>query len=81
MDLDAGVEVALLVDRHSVVVAKCVKEVVSVAFDDVFDAKIVHDEREDNWPPLVSPEAGGDEALVVAVLEEAFFEELLGEAS
>ena len=64
MELDAGVEVALLVDRDLVVVAKCVEEVVGVAFADIFDAEIVHDEREDDWPSLVSPEAGGDETLV-----------------
>ena len=52
-----------------------------MAFADVFDQKIIHDERDDNWPRLMSPDAGGDDALVVAVLEEAFFEELLGEAS
>ena len=81
MELDACVEVALLDDRDFVVVAKCVEEVVGVAFADVFDAEIIHDEREDDWTPLVSPEAGGDEALVVAVLDEALFEELLGKAS
>ena len=81
MEFDACVEVAFLVDRHFIVVVKCVEEAVGMAFSDVFDAKIVLCSHEDSWPTLMSPEARGDEALVVAVLVEAFLEELLGEAS
>ena len=68
----------LVIDRHFVVVVKCFEEVVGVAFANVLDAEIVHFHREDDWPPLVHPEAWGDEALVVAVFVEAFFEELFG---
>ena len=39
---DACVEVAYLVDRHFLVVAKCIEEVVGVVLACVFNAKIVH---------------------------------------
>ena len=42
LELDACEEVAFLIDRHFVVVEKCFKEVVGLAFADVLDAKIVH---------------------------------------
>ena len=61
LELDACVKVAFLVDCYFLVVTKLVEEVVSVAFADVFDAKIIHYEGEDDWSPLVSPEVRGDD--------------------
>ena len=72
---------AFLVDRHFVVVLKRIEEVVGVALNYVFNAKTVHYYHEDDWPLLVSPEARDDEALLVAVLVYAIFEELLGKDS
>ena len=44
---------------------------------DVLDAKVVDTESEQETPPVMFPKARCDSVLIVAVLVEAFFEEIL----
>ena len=44
---------------------------------DVFDSKIVDDEGETDWAPVVCPVSWGELALFVAGNDESFLEELL----
>ncbi len=53
--------------------------VVGVFFAFELDAKVIHDEVKKDRPPLVAPKAGCDEALVVAMLGEAFSEQVIRE--
>ena len=50
-----------------------VAKVVGVAFVDVFYAEVVNNNTEEDWAPLVVPEAWGSGTLVVACLVEACF--------
>ena len=50
-----------------------VAKVIGVAFVDVFYAKVVNDEAEEDRAPLVAPEAWGGGTLVVTRLVETFF--------
>ena len=52
-----------------------------MAFAYVFDPKIIHDEGEDYWAPFVPPEPGSHGTLVVVVVLETLFKELVGEAA
>ena len=80
-EVDAGVEVAFLVDGDFIVFAEGVEEVIGVAFAYVFDPKIIHDEGEDYWAPLVPPEPGSHGTLIVVVVLETLFKEFVGEAA
>ena len=44
---------------------------------DVFDSKIVNDEGETDWAPVMCPVSWGERALFVAGDDESFLEELL----
>ena len=48
-----------------------VVKVVGVAFVDVFYAEVVNNEAEEDWAPLVAPEAWDGGTLVVACIVEA----------
>ena len=48
-------------------------------FPDIFDAKIVNDQSELYWSPLVFPEARNQFALMVSVFVEAFLQQFVGE--
>ena len=50
-----------------VVCEQCLEEMVCMAFIGVLEAKVINNEDEDQWMPVVAPEAGGDCALVVSV--------------
>ena len=52
--------------------------VIGMAFVDVFYAEVVNNEVEEDWEPLVAPEAWGCGTLVVTRLVEAFFKEFVG---
>jgi hypothetical protein len=54
-EVDAGVFLALPVFRDCVVLLKDGTEVQSVAFSDVFDAKVIDDEGECDGAPPVTP--------------------------
>ena len=48
-----------------------------MAFSDVFNAKFVNDEIEEDGSPFVAQEDGSGGTLVVSVYVEAFFGELV----
>ena len=50
-----------------------------MVFADILQSKIINYNAEDDWAPLVSPEAWRGEALVIAVLLEVFLEEGVGQ--
>jgi hypothetical protein len=50
-----------------------------MVFADVLQSKVINYNTEDDGAPLVLPEAWRGEALVIAVLLEAFFEEGVGQ--
>ena len=50
-----------------------VAKVVGVAFVEIFYAKVVNNLSEEDWMPLVAPEAWGGGTLVLACLVEACF--------
>ena len=50
-----------------------VAKVIGVDFVNVFYAEVVNDYIEEDWAPLVAPEAWGGRTLVVTSLVEAFF--------
>ncbi len=52
-------------------------KMVGVLPPDVLDAKVVNTESEQERPPVMFPKAQCDVALMVAVLVEAFFKEIL----
>ena len=78
---DPLVEVAYIINCHFIVVFECIEKGIGVVLTYVFNAKIVNYQCKDVWLPLVPPQERGDEVLVVTVLGETFFEELLGKAS
>ena len=51
---------------------------IGVAFVDVFYVEVVNDYAEEDWAPLVAPEAWGGGTLVVTRLVGAFFKEFVG---
>ena len=67
IQVDSGKFLSCPVGGDIVVCEQCLEEMVCMAFLSVLDAKVIHDEDEDEWAPGVSPEARGDSALVVPV--------------
>jgi hypothetical protein len=53
------------------------QEVLGVLLTNVFDSKVVDDQREHNGTPLVFPQTGSGLALRVAMFLQSFGEELL----
>jgi hypothetical protein len=54
------------------------KEMICMFFTNVFNPKIVHDQRERDWPCVVFPQAGCICTLVVTVWEQSLLEKLVG---
>ena len=48
-----------------------------MAFAYVLDDRIVNYKGENDWPPLVAPHATGDGALIIVVLADALFQEIV----
>ena len=72
-EIDAGEAGAGTVLGDFVMLEEDVAKVVGVAFVDILNAEVVNDEAEEDWAPLVAPEAWGCGTLVVACLVEACF--------
>ena len=60
-----------------IMIEEDVAKVIGVAFFGVFYAEFVDDKAEEDWAPLVAPEAWGGGTLVVTRLVEAFFKEFV----
>ena len=69
------------VGGHFIVLFECFLEVECMLLSFVLDAKIIHHQRELNGARVVFPQARHELALVVPVLVQPFFEELIGEES
>ena len=78
-EIDAGKAGAGPVLGDFVMLEEGVTKVVGMAFVDVFYAKVVNNETEEDYAPLVAPEAWGCGTLVLACLVEACFFEFVGE--
>ena len=78
-EIDAGEAGAGPVLGDFVMLEEGVAKVVGVAFVEIFYAKVVNNLSEEDWMPLVAPEAWGGGTLVLACLVEACFEEFVGE--
>ena len=77
-EIDAGKLGAGPVLGDLIMLEEDIAKVIGVAFFDVFYAKVVNDKAEEDWAPLVAPEAWGGWTLVVTRLVESFFEEFVG---
>ena len=51
----------------------------SMAFSELFDAKVVNYQEKYNRTPRMAPEARGGRTLIVVVFLETFFEEDVGQ--
>ena len=71
--VEAQVAVAATVTGYFVVSLEGRHEMVGMCFVDVFYAKIVETEGENNRSPLVCPETRGAFALVINLFVEVFF--------
>jgi hypothetical protein len=73
----AKVLVSVPVDGTFVVFLKNLCEMVGMLLPNILDAKVVDTESEQERPPVMFPKAQCDVALMVAMLVEAFFREIL----
>jgi hypothetical protein len=73
----AKVLVSIPVNGTFVVFLEDLREMVGVHPPDVLDVKVVNTESEQERPPVMFPKAWCDVALMVAMLVEAFFKEIL----
>jgi hypothetical protein len=73
----AKVSVSIPVNGTFVVFLKNLRKMVGMLLPNVLDAKVVNTESEQERPPVIFPKAQCDVALMVALLVEAFFEEIL----
>ncbi len=73
----AKVVFSVPVDGTFVVFLQNLCKMVGVLPPKILDAKVVDTESEQERPPVMFPKARCDVALMVAVLVEAFFEEIL----
>ncbi len=69
--------VSVPVNGTFVVFLKNLCKMVGMLLPNVLDAKVVNTESERKRPPIVFPKAWCDIALMVAMLVEAFFKEIL----
>ena len=63
---------------YFIILEEDITKVIGVAFVDVFYVEVVNDYAEEDWAPLVAPEAWGGGTLVVTRLVGAFFKEFVG---
>ena len=77
-DVNAGIFCAFPIHVNLVVFFNCHLEVTSVAFSGLYHPKIINDQQKCDGAPLVAPQARGDRALVVAMLDNVFTEQIIG---
>ena len=65
--------------NFQVMVAEALDQVVSMLFADVFDAKVIHNEAEADWVPLVAPKARSVSYGRVTIVAQEVDELLFGE--
>ena len=75
---DSNVSSSIPFYCHSVSFLNGVLEVYCMLLSHVFDSKVVHDECELYWYPIVCPKTGDQLALSVASLVESLFQKLIG---
>ncbi len=73
------VSVSIPVNGTFVVFLENLRKMVGMLPPNVLDAKVVNTENEQEKPPVMFPKARCDGVLMVAVLVEVFFEEILCE--
>ena len=76
-EFDAGKSGAGPVLGEFIVLEEDVAKVVGMAFANIFDAKVIDNESEEDWAPLVAPYARAGGELIVTCLVEAWPEELV----
>jgi hypothetical protein len=76
-DGESTVSFSFFFDRALIVFLDHFQEVLGVLLTNVFDSKVVDDQREHNGTPLVFPQTGSGLALRVAMFLQSFGEELL----
>ena len=79
IQFNADVFLALPVCFEIIVRPDSVEEMLRVLLPDVLYTEIVNYKRELNWTPLVFPQPWYQLALIVALLVEPLFQQLLGE--
>ena len=77
-EIDAGKSGAGPVLGDFIMLEEDVAKVIGVAFVDVFYAEVVNNYAEEDWAPLVAPEAWGGWTLVVTCIVQALFKEFVG---
>ena len=75
---DANVLSSIPLCCHSVILLNGFLGVYYMFLAHVFDSKIVHDECEMYWSPIVCPKTGDQLDLSVASLVESLFQKLIG---
>ena len=71
---------ALPVLRHFVVRLKNREQMVGMTPANVFYSKVIHDQRELNWPPLVAPQPSRGRCLIVARRFQTRTQQIISEA-
>ena len=75
---DANVSSSVPFFFHSAIFLNGVLEVYCMVFAHIFYSKVVYDERELDWSPIVCSKPGDQFALSVASLVEYLFQKLIG---
>jgi hypothetical protein len=78
-NVNAGTFGAIAISGYCVVVLQGSQEVFSMLVIDILNAKIVNDEYKHDGVPLMSPQAGCGNTLVVPMLSKSLREEVIGQ--
>ena len=75
---DANISSSVPFYCHSVIFLNGVLEMYCMFLTNAFESKVVHDNCELYWSPIVCPKTGDQLALSLASLVESLFQKLIG---